>query len=877
MQDLIGRTVGHYRIVEHLGGGGMGVVYKAEDTKLGRTVALKFLPPEWSRDPDARERFFREARAASALEDSRICTIFDIDETEDGQLFIAMAYYDGETLKKRLERGRLPLDEAVGVAVQIAKGLKRAHAAGIIHRDIKPANLMLTADGEVKIVDFGLAKLAGEHGLTKTGATVGTPHYMSPEQARGAEVYPATDVWSLGVVLYEMSTGRRPFIGATGDAVVHSILHERPERASDLRTGMPPMLERIIHNALEKDPEKRFGSVQEMLSDLRALQTSSVERGLRTEAMKAPVGKHRRVVAVLGLVFLAVFVIAMTWVLSQQAKSSGLHVSEDLPRIVVLPFENLGPPVDEYFADGVTEEITNRLASVSGLQVISRTSAMYYKGRKIPLRQIGDELEVEYALEGTIRWDRAGKGPERVRITPQLIRVDDDSHIWGDRYDRVMDEIFTVQTDIAQQVIDQLQANLLETERRVVEARPTGNMEAYAAYLRGLRLQRLFEGPQEAIAGVEALQRAVELDPLFARAFALLAESHAKVFHLRVDYTDERLALAKTAVDRAMALHPGLPEGHRALGLYYYCGFHDFDRARKEYALALDGIPNDEETLIGLFAVARRQGRWDEAIERHEKLLRNNPRDYALWLAGSHTYRYMRQYNKAAVAADKFVELAPDRFEGFYFGALNYLRWEGTTHNARRMLVAAPVTKDHYQPFLAFLLDFYDRRPDRALVVLETKAPDVLITQDFILPKRLLECMCYAEMGDSRSAEAKCASAIEWLEQEVLVRPKDFRLYDALGYACSLTERRDEAIEYGERMVQLIPTSKDAIIGPSCELRLARILARAGELERAIEILDGLLAIPGEVSVPILRLDPVWDPLRDHPRFQALLEEYGEE
>jgi TolB-like protein/predicted Ser/Thr protein kinase len=439
---MIGETISHYRILEKLGGGGMGVVYRAEDLKLKRTVALKFLPHEWSGDANSRERFMREAQAASALDHPHICTIYEIDETDDGQLFIAMAFYEGETLKKRIDRGPLPTREAVNFAIQAAEGLTKAHEKGITHRDIKPANLLVTSEGDVKIVDFGLAKLAGEHGLTRTGSTVGTPHYMSPEQARGEEVGPATDIWSLGVVLYEMVTGVRPFRADSADAVIHAIRHDQPMPIRDLRPDPPPMLERIVQRAMEKDPENRYVSAEELLTDLRTLEEAESEASLKTTTVPAATGTRRWLTVaapIAGVVLLAV-VALLLW---QAPKAPPPGPTEEGPkRIVVLPFDNLGPPEDEYFADGMTEEIISRLAAVSGLEVISRTSAMNYKGTGKNVRQIGEELEVHYALEGTVRWDRSGVNGGRVRITPQLIRVANDAHLWSERYDRVIEDIF---------------------------------------------------------------------------------------------------------------------------------------------------------------------------------------------------------------------------------------------------------------------------------------------------------------------------------------------------------------------------------------------------------------------------------------------------
>ncbi|MEE4271759.1 MAG: serine/threonine-protein kinase, partial [Thermoanaerobaculales bacterium] len=336
MHDLIGRTVGHYRIVEHLGGGGMGVVYKAEDTKLGRTVALKFLPPEWSRDPDARERFLREARAASALEDSRICTIFDIDETEDGQLFIAMAYYEGETLKKRLERGHLSIGQAVDIAIQTAEGLESAHSADIIHRDIKPANLMLTGRDEVVIVDFGLAKLAGDLTLTKPGSSLGTPLYMSPEQSRGEPIDRRTDLWSLGVILHEILTGRPPFVGENHAAVARAILDDEPTSLNDVRPEAPAKLGEVVAKALAKDPSSRYQSAGELLTDLRNLRKQIADGEDVTLSTPSQHSLRRRswlpVVLAAGVVIIGV--IAVLWI----GRSTGLNEEayEPPPRIVVL-------------------------------------------------------------------------------------------------------------------------------------------------------------------------------------------------------------------------------------------------------------------------------------------------------------------------------------------------------------------------------------------------------------------------------------------------------------------------------------------------------------------------------------------------------------
>ena len=469
MTIALGSRLGQYEIVSLIGGGGMGLVYKAQDTRLKRLVALKLLPPELTRDETAKQRFLQEAQAASALDHPNICVIHEIDETPDGQLYLVMAYYEGETLKEKIERGPLPIDEALDIAIQAGQGLSKAHEARITHRDIKPANLMVTGDGAVKILDFGLAKLAGSEGITQTGTTLGTVAYMSPEQLRGQEVDQRSDIWSLGVVTYEMVAGQRPFKGEQLQAVSVGILQSQPAPLTGSRTGVPAELQRVVNRGLAKPVADRFQTIADLLSELRSIKRT-LESGGATAVTAA-------------------------------AKS--------VPSIAVLPFTNMSAdPEQEYFCDGLAEELITALARLEGLRVVARTSAFQFKGHAPDLREVGEKLKVKAVLEGSVR-----KAGNRLRINAQLINADDGYHLWSERYDREMDDVFAVQDEIADAVVGQLKVKLLGVADAPLVKRPTDDLEAYHLYLKGR--YHLNQRTEDALnLGIQFFEEALGPDPI---------------------------------------------------------------------------------------------------------------------------------------------------------------------------------------------------------------------------------------------------------------------------------------------------------------------------------------------------------------------------
>ncbi len=513
---MIGKKISHYQIVEKLGEGGMGVVYKARDTRLDRFVALKFLQTVLPATTQDTVRFFHEAKAASSVDHPNICTVYDFDETPEGQTFIVMGYYEGKTLKERLEEGTIPPAEAVAIALAVADGLAAAHHKGIVHRDIKSSNVLLTADGQVKIMDFGLAKLRGQPQITNKGTPLGTVAYMSPEQARGDEVDHRTDIWSFGVVLYEMLTGVLPFRSEYDQAMIYSILHENPVPVGELNPALGQGLARIVARALMKNPAERYQSIAALRTDL-------------TSAGDEPAGGQ----------------------------------TENIPAVktlAVLPFENIGSEKDdEYFSDGLTEETITSLSKIRSLRVISRSSVMRYRGSSMSTRQIASELGVRYLLEGSVR--RHG---DTVRITSQLIDAEADTHLWAEKYTGTMKDIFAIQEQVSGEIASALRVHFSDGTIEDIRRRATENSEAYENYLRG-RYHWNKRSEEALRTGIKYFKKAIEIDPLYALAHAGLADSYNMLGFWNMMPPKEAFALSVAAAHKSLELNDNLVEGHTSL------------------------------------------------------------------------------------------------------------------------------------------------------------------------------------------------------------------------------------------------------------------------------------------------------------------------
>jgi TolB-like protein/tetratricopeptide (TPR) repeat protein len=869
----VGEQVGHFKLTEMIGRGGMGVVYLAHDTKLHRSVAVKAMPAELAANSVMQTRFQREARLLASLNHPNIAAIHEVVE-EAGGIYLVLEYIRGDTLAKRISHKPLEWSEALRIGQQIAEALSAAHRQGVVHRDLKPGNIKITPEGRVKVLDFGLAQGSirlsrnGQSTTTQAGHIVGTPAYMSPEQAQGREVDRPTDTWSFGCVLYEMLTGRSPFEGKTATDTLARVIEREPDWEL-LADDIPSNVRDLLHRCLEKDPARRLEDMEDAAAEIGEAQ--SCPAPLRTEALHKTA---RTPVLIVGAAIIAALSGMILWI----ALPLRAPPSPGVIRLAVLPFANLGPGEDEYFADGITDAIMARLTGIHGLGVISRQSAIQYKDSGKRIQDIARELRVEYILTGTVRREQPSDPNGSVRITPELIRASDDTQVWAQPYNTGMGEIFQIQLNVVVGVARVLGITLREQERQALQRQPTVSMEAYNYYLLGNQyMYRSYLESDYRIA-IRMYDNAIELDSAFALAYAQLSRAYVYMHWHHPYKAENSLLKAKQAVDKALALAPHVPEVHLALGQYHYHAHLQYEDALRHLEIARKDRPTDSQIVRFIAYVYRRQGKFPQAVNLIKEAMELDPRFATLPYVIGETLLLMREYEEAKVYLDRAISLAPDWPRPYAWKMQLHLLWDGDKQKARRTLEQAlnnaglRAREDAFVTLWSVRLDMFEERYAEALDRLSVWESEAFETQFYLIPKAQVSAQIHGLMSNDALEQTDYDAARRLLEAAIQEHPEDGRAHSSLGVVYAGLGREQDAVREGQSGVASLPVTKEAYRGTFRVDNLARIYVMVGDFDSAIDTLGSLLSRPSELTRSSLQLDPAWAPLRNDARFKQLLE-----
>ncbi|HEU5041048.1 MAG TPA: protein kinase, partial [Gemmatimonadales bacterium] len=855
-----------------LGQGGMATVWLAGDLRHDRQVALKVLRPELAAVIGA-DRFLAEIRTTARLNHPHILPLFDSGEA-DGRVFFTMPFVEGESLRERLRREpRLPIEDALRIATEAARGLDYAHQHGVIHRDIKPENILLTRDGTTLVADFGIARAGGTaEGLTRTGVPLGTPAYISPEQADDAAVDARADQYALAVVLWEMLAGEPPFTGRSLHAIVAKRIKDPLPSVRARRPDVPPGVEEVILKAMAPAPGDRFATVAELAQALRGTVTGTTPTPTAAATPARPA--RRRRVPVVAMALVAGLLIGIAAVAVWRMGAGAARPEGGPPVVAVLPFENLGDSADAYFADGVSDEIRTKLAQLAGLAVIARGSSIEYRRTAARPTAIARELGADYLLSGTVRWDKA-TGDNRVRVTPELVdaRTGQAARTrWVQQFDASLTDVFQVQADIATRVADALGVALADSARRELGAKPTESLAAWDEFLKGEAASGAMKGDQASLRRAAGhYERAVALDSGFVQAWTQLSRARTSLYSNGVP--DPELGeQARLAAERARRLAPDDPAVYLALGDYYGSITPiDNERAAAEYERGLRLAPANVDLLGAAAMTETSLGRWDDAPARLARASQLDPRSANAVRRLAVVQTFLRNYRVADSAADRSVALAPDNLGMISLKVLVALG-RGDLDSARAVIRTASRRIDD-----AVLLSFFASYQDLYWVLNDAQQRQVLAMSPAPFDGDravwgLVQAQLSHHRGDLARARAYADSARVALEEQTRAAPEDGQRRVLLGVALAYLGRKAEAVREGRRGVKLLPMARDAYFGPYVQLQLARIHLLNGDPEPALDQLEPLLRVPFYLSSGWLRIDPTFDPLRKHPRFRKLAE-----
>jgi len=882
LDDLLGKIdgpdtdwhLGNYQILEEIGRGGMGVIYRARQRHSRRVVALKRILSCHADSQETLMRFRREAQAAANLDHPNILPIYEVSESE-GLPFFSMKFAGGGSLLEAAPMLRREPRRAVALMAKVARAVQYAHVQGILHRDLKPGNILLDGGGEPLVSDFGLAKwLQPNSDLTRTPSIFGTPGYIAPEQVNGSNgnLTPAADVYGLGAVLFHLLTGRPPF---TGEHALKVIQQASEKPAPKLRSVAPALdrdLETICAKCLEHEPQARYRSAGDLAEDLeRWLHGHSiVARPVSPPVRLWRWSRRNPIVAGMAALLLALATVVgvMTWKAETAARP---------PRsgIAILPFESLSPEKENaFFADGVYDGVLTKLAKVANLKVISHNSVAKYRGVG-DIKEIGRALNVTYVLKGSVRRE-AG----RIHLNAQLFDTRTNARVWAEDYDRNVGDVFTLQSEIAQKIARKLGAGVSSAEKNAIQEPPTTDLIAYDAYLRAKDLindisfsTRLREDLFEA---VRLLDQAVARDPSFFDAYCQLAGAHDRIYFGGSDHTETRLKLSEAVIQSIRRLRPESGETHLAVAQHYYWAYADYDRAKQELVLARQTLPNESRIPLLTAYIDRRQGRWEKSLEEMKHALELNPRDFSILQQISLTYEALGRYKEMGATLDRVLAIAskdiPSRVRRAWVD-FEERADPKPLHTAIDTILAedanaAPVLVNQWL-FLALL----ERDPVAAERALSIMSGGGCFDENIPFPNGWCEGLVAWFRGDQSASRAALNNAREELGQTVRNQPDYAAALCALGVIDAVLGNKEDAIRQGERAVELSPVSKNAIEGATLVRYLAVTYAWAGEKDRAIDRLTEATHLPGShISYGYLRLHPLWDPLRGDPRFEAIVD-----
>ncbi len=858
-----------------LGAGAMAITYRARDTVLNSVVALKVIDRKVAQNPGARSRFLREARAAANIHHPNVAQVTYYGE-QDGECFYAMELVEGETLEARVRRdGPMPLAVALEIIEQAVRALAVAEVCGVVHRDIKPSNLMLESDASetlmLKVIDYGVAKVMGpqaEPGAEQTQAGfIGTPAFASPEQFAGAGHSPIdtrSDIYSLGVTLWYLLCGRTPFVGRTMEEIRARQTSELPlEQLRSLH--LPGQVIALLKSMLAPDPKDRPQTARELLAAVHGCYVR-----FNPEARS----RRRRVAVASAAAMLVIAAIALgTWIYQRTRPFAPIERS-----IAVLPFENLSSDKENaYFAEGIQDEILTRLSKIADLKVISRTSTQHYKSAPENLPEIARELGVAHILEGSVQ-----KSGDAVRVNVQLIKAANDSHLWADTFDRKLTDIFSVESEIAKSVADQLRVHLTGREEQVIAAKPTDNPEAYDAYLRGLAFTLKTQNtPANALGAQKYLREAVRLDPKFAISWALLSIIDARGYlTVTLQPTVALREEARQAAETALTLQPNLGEAVLAKGYYHYACLKDYDTAVRYFEQARQFLPNSSRIAESLAYVTRRRGQWDRSETYFNEAEQLDPRNVSLLTEHALSYINLRRFSEALRKLDQVLAITPDDLDTFVQKA-GIAQAEGDLPRAAALLAPLHPGADDSN---ALETQVYQAILERHPAQIIPRLKEILAKPNPALGYHNGELRFWLGWaqevaGDHAAAQETWRQARTELEPLLKEQPENWALIGYLALTNMGLGDKAAALALSERAMAVIPLEKDALYGPFPIEILARVAAGIGEPDRAIAALQKLLSIPDEgplasnlpLTPALLRLDPMFDPLRKDPRFQKLV------